>query len=199
MWPFHRTKPRALSLPEVPLDRPTVVSGELVVVSPNDVVSPVTGTRAAVLAIEAFEQLSLAELQEDAIEPANPAMMTDRYRSRGAIRLGHTLVLGDDAGVELAVPLRLARLTFATDGGPKTRLRPVPPELADRFGLTDEREMSFCEQTLRTGDRVRLAATVEARATPTPSGYRSGVGTLLVVRDDLGPVVLEELLEPPDG
>jgi len=73
---------------------------------------------------------------------------------------------------------------------PITRRPSIPPRLADRLGVTPERDVWFREKTLRTGDRVRLVATLEALAVPLPRGYRSGIGTKLVVRHELGPVVL---------
>ena len=55
----------------------------------------------------------------------------------------------------------------------------------------------YRELTLGTGDSVRLKAVVEPTTSVVASGYRSGTRRTYVARDDLAPVVLEEVFEAP--
>ncbi len=77
--------------------------------------------------------------------------------------------------------------------------RPPPPELAALVARASAGDGVVCvrETTLRRGDEVRLRAHVDEERGVVASGYRSDVGVVWVARADLGPVVLEELLETP--
>ena len=55
----------------------------------------------------------------------------------------------------------------------------------------------YRELTLGTGEDVLLKAMVEPSRSVVASGYRSATRTTYVARDDLAPVVLEEVFEAP--
>ena len=55
----------------------------------------------------------------------------------------------------------------------------------------------YRELTLGTGDAVRLKALVEPTSSVASDGYRSGTRTTYLARDDLAPVVLEEVFDVP--
>ena len=55
----------------------------------------------------------------------------------------------------------------------------------------------YRELSLGTGDAVRLKAVVEPTSSVASDGHRSGTRTTYVARDDLAPVVLEEVFGVP--
>jgi len=74
----------------------------------------------------------------------------------------------------------------------------VPAELVPFLRRASGRGVvCYRELTLGTGDSIRLKAVVEPSTSVVASGYRSGTRRTYVARDDLAPVVLEELFEAP--
>lgn len=161
------------------IERPTSVDIVTRVISPNVIASPVTGLRAAIVHLELFEA--------PAWGPSIPV------RPLGSIVLGDlvTLAMGDAV---LDVAVGRATLAFSASSFTVLPLEKVVAEIAPL--LAHVRSGGLIQQSERLvyeGDELRLRATVERVKMVTSSGYRSGVQTRLVVRDDLAPVLLTHL------
>lgn len=107
-------------------------------------------------------------------------------RVLGARILGDVVALevdvrGSHRTIDLVV--RRAELRFALFRPPPAPLETVPPELGALIGPSRGGPLGWREHVVRHGDRVRLRAFVEPRG-----------ADRLVVRDDLGPVELDELV-----
>ncbi|AKU99327.1 hypothetical protein AKJ09_05991 [Labilithrix luteola] len=186
MWP--RDAKKKVKLAEV--KGPTEVDFVSTIEARGDaqVASPVSGVRAALFRIEIVERFAEDEMGDS----------PDRYVTVGGIVIGDMLSLrpkGQDASITVAV--RRAFFSFAvplSGGVPLTR---VPPELMAIVRRASGRG-SLCvrEYPLSHGDEVRLRAFVDPVHSVVASGYRSGVHKGFVARDDLGPVLVEELHTP---
>lgn len=194
-WLPWRKKLSSLSADDR-LEAPTLLRLAGTVASPNAVVSPLSSTPAAVVRLELVERVP--NVREGGFGIAGADEMVDRFTFLGAATLGDILVVRADGGAEITLMVRAARIIFAGGLAPAAPLTTAPPELAPflrnaaGFGVLCGRE-----QLLREGDRVYLEATLESAAAVVPSGYRSGAGARFVARDDLGPVVVEEVLDDP--
>ena len=186
MWPFVAKPPLRLE----DIVGPTPIAVVTRVVSGNEIASPVSGLRAAFLQLEALERVKPSGDRES-------GSAHGRFYSLGTVILGDLVRLeleGLDVTVELEprrVELRLVHET--TEAPPIDHAIPeIVPLLASakRGGVLCQRE-----HLVLRGDRLRLCAIVERSASVVSSGYRSGVGSRLVVRADLAPVVLHEVLE----
>ena len=143
------------------------------VISPNRVVSPISGRAAAFVHVEVVERLGDLEIDEHL----------------GAVIFGDIVrvELPDHARIDVVV--RRAELRFALGREPAVPLVDAVAELvpmlqrARRGGVLCHREHLVLE-----GSRLRLRAVVETGA------YSPEAGAL-VLRDDLAPVVLEDLLD----
>lgn len=198
MWPFGKKKPNRLAAAApsgAPGGPPTEVKVEVVVASPNELTSELTGLRAALFHVSLVERLPIH--RENGV--AGGDEVADAWVDLGAIMWGDTLVLRDDDGTEVTVVARRAQVGFATPQLSGTPLSKVPAALAPMMKKASGRGvLCFRENTIRQGDRYRLTATVEAVPSVVTSGYRSGAGLRFIARDDLSPVKLEEIFDVPD-
>lgn len=142
------------------------------VVSPDDVTSPFSGDRAAFFHVELV-----------AIDPVGTESPI------GELVLGDVVVFrGLAEPLEVAIVVRRAtmRLVGVRSGAtPLDRLARVPPEAIPLLARANGRGTPcFREHAVRCGTRVRLRATVDYSASPRA-----------VVRDDLGAVTIDELLD----
>ena len=160
-------------------------------VSPSLLVSPLTGARAAILVIEIVERIALSAPGQD----ARSASRGERGESLGFIVLGDVVTFRDEDGDEIALVVRRARVepALAQHGG--TPLSRAPAEVVPLLRRASGRGVvCYRELALVTGAVLRINAIVEpARSL---SGSRSGARVTYVARDDLAPVVLEEIGEP---
>lgn len=194
MWPFGKKRATRLAS-SAPSGAPTEVRVEVVVASPNDVTSELTGLRAALFLVTLVERRPV--YRESGAGSADE--VADTYVELGSIMWGDTLVLRDDDGTEVTVAARRAFIGFATPHHGGTPLARVPPALAPMMSRASGRGvLCFRENPIRQGDRYRLTAAVEAVPAVVSSGYRSGAGLRFIARDDVSPIKLEEIFEVPD-
>lgn len=192
MWPFGKRKPNRLAAVSAS-DGPTRVKVEVVVASPNDIESQLTGLTAAMFHVALLERRAFHRSGGGSQEEIG-----DTYVELGVVMWGDTLLLRDDDGAEVIVVARRARIGMATPQLSGTPLGKVPPELAPIMKKASGMGvLCFRENPIRQGDRYRLTATVEAVPAVVTSGYRSGAGIRYVARDDLSIVELEEIFEIP--
>lgn len=186
MWPFAD---RSLRLEDIV--GPTRIDVVVRVVSANNVTSPLSGFKAAFVRLEALERVPRRK-EDDRVGDAEDLF------SLGAVILGDlvTLSLANEITVEL--PVRRAELRLVSE---RTGVMPVHravPELVPLF-VHARRSGVLCqrEHLVLRGDRLRFHAVVERTSQVVAVGYRSGVSERLVVRDDLAPIILDEVLEAP--
>lgn len=169
------------------------------VASPNAVVSPLSSTPAALVRLDLLERIPVVETSGLVGAIAAADELRDKFSLAGSVTLGDLLVVRADGGAEITLMVRTARIIFAGGLAPAIPLTTAPPELtpllrhASGVGVLCARE-----QMLREGDRVHLEATLESAPSVVATGYRSGAGARFVARDDLGPVIVDEVLEAPD-
>jgi hypothetical protein len=199
MWPFGRKKVwnrlaaagTAEARGEPP--HPVLVETLTTIVSPANVVSPVSGMRACIVVIELVERVPLRQEYG-----AGDEIERDVYESLGFVVLGDVATLRDPDGDEITVVTRRARITPSQHARGGTPVSRVPAELVPFLSrATGRGVVCYRELTLGMGEKVLLKAVVEPTASVVPSGYRSGTRTTYVARDDLAPVVLEEVFEAP--
>jgi hypothetical protein len=162
-------------------------------VSPSSVVSPFTGMRAGILQVELVERVP------DSNDPhARNGSVGDRYDSLGALVLGDVATLRDEAGDEIKIMVRRATIqpVSSRDGG--TPIVRIPAEIVPLLGrATGRGVLCYRELALSDGDKVRLRAVIEPTRRVVADGDRSGTRVTYLARDDLAPVVLEELFDGP--
>jgi hypothetical protein len=150
------------------------------VVSANDVTSPISGTRAALVRVEIFERQS----------PMGQGAGDDT--PIGHVTFGDLLALRLESQPDQPLVEVIARRAVFHPLLPRTDttlLRNPIPELVPLLTHAKGGILHYREHLVMQGDRVRLRAMVE-RLSP----------LRMVVRDDLGPVHLEEVLtSPPSG
>lgn len=200
MWPFGREKvwdrlaaasahggAQGGGPPE-----PVHVSVLTTIVSPSLVVSPFTGMRAGILLVELLERIPVAN-------EGDSGVTSDVYAILGTVVLGDLATLRDEDGDEITVVARRAQIKPALPRRGGTPITHMPPEVAPLLQRSSGRGGVLCyrELTLSTGDKLRLRAVVEPTQSIVADGYRSGTRLGYVARDDLGPVVLEEIFETP--
>lgn len=140
-------------LRDVTAPTPVRVRGH--VVAQGAVVSPVTGTRAALI--------EWALLEERSHHAGRGGGVITRYSelARGSWR-GDTLEVTVDGAV-IAVPLAYAKLELIEDPQDGQVLGAVPPELAAVVARLSRRgPIAYRESPLFDGDPIELAATVDA-------------------------------------
>ncbi len=185
MWPFGR-RDVARSLAEVEAgDPPTEVEVLVVVVSPNRVVSPVTGVKAALLHIEVVEDVTEEEARYRAIRPKPGACA-----SLGEALFGDLVTCRDEQGVELSFVARRARFRFSDAPRVSAPMAAIPPELVPLLGNPRGGTLTYREHAVREGDSLRIQAFVEPTRNAMTLGYRSAPRLAFVARDDLAPVFL---------
>jgi len=198
MWPFGRNKvgSRLGAASAGAGDGPTApapVSTLTTLVSPPGVVSPFTGMRACIVVIELCERIPLTN-----DSGAGSEVVTDRYDSLGFVVLGDVATLRDEDGDEITIVVHRARIEPALHARGGTPISRAPAEVVPLLRkATGRGVVCYRELTLGTGDSIRLKAVVEPSTSVVASGYRSGTRRTYVARDDLAPVVLEELFEAP--
>ena len=100
MWPFGKKRATRLAS-SAPSGAPTEVRVEVVVASPNDVTSELTGLRAALFLVTLVERRPV--YRESGAGSADE--VADTYVELGSIMWGDTLVLRDDDGTAESLPL----------------------------------------------------------------------------------------------
>ena len=198
MWPFGRKKVAArlaaASGGGGAGREPVSVSVLTTIVSPGSVVSPLTGMHAAMILVEVLERIPLI--------PSGQAdqgdSVSDVFNLLGVVVLGDVVTLRDDDGDEINVVVGRAQLAPQLPRRGGTPVTRVPPEIVPILGrATGRGVVCYRELTLGQGEKVRLKAVVEPSQSVVMSGYRSGTRVTYVARDDLAPVVLEEVFEAP--
>lgn len=116
---------------------------------------------------------------------------SDVYTALGGVRYGK-LVIADSNGRELHIDdvVRVSLVPVAVR--PLMLDAPVPPELADA-AQKSQHKLAYRETRLRTGDVVRVRATVKRGEVVTFEGYRDAVRHVLVPVPG-EPLVLRETL-----
>ena len=163
------------------------------VVSPNLVESPLTGTRAVVFEwLFYFRSANYGFGRSD--HPLHDVKLL--YHPVGSRRLGDELFL-ECAGKIVHVGLREATLSFprAQETGRLVN-RDLPPDFSYLMENPEPRQgpLVYHELALFEGDRVVLTATVEPLPVERGGAYRSNIGARpdFSVRADLGPLVIED-------
>ena len=172
---------------------PSRVSVLTTLVRSSTAVSPFTGIRAGIVHIE------LVERMPDSSDPhARSESVKDRYDPVGALVLGDVATLRDEDGTEITIMVRRARIEPAPSRSGGAAITDVPPEIVPLLQrATGRGVLCYRELTLSTGDKLRLRAVVEPTRSIVADGYRSGTRVTYLARDDLGPVVLEEIFDVP--
>jgi hypothetical protein len=187
MGPFVRRPPQTTL---AGVASATLVDVRVRVVSPNAVTSPFTGLRAALFQIDLVERRTSADDEAE-------RRTFDVYDALGSTIVGDTLVVEAD-GALATVVARRAKLVFRTMNEGGAPIATVPPEIAPLLARASGRGvLCYREHPIASGDELRLRAVVEPTKTVVDAAYRSGPGTRLVVREDLGPITIEELFAPP--
>lgn len=151
------------------LEGPTRVDLECRVASPDVVVSPVSGTTAAMVRWTLLEQRSSGGGSQ-----GSRSETSYRVLDRGLY--GEPVLLLAFAGEAIEVPLERARLALVEDEADGTFLSAVPDALrASVARLATDRAIAYREAYLLQGSVVRLVATVERLPERRP-GYRERAG-----------------------
>jgi hypothetical protein len=163
---------------------PTPIRVDGTVLSPNAVVSPITGYTAAVIGWRFYTQFTDTSGQMNKV----------RCKLLFACARGEGLVLATPHGTVL-VPAA-GREIRPTHPGPGVPLEvPLPPEAAE-LATWSAPGLIYCDELLlRNGDAVRLRATVAPTGAEHGSAYRSSSGERcdFEALPRLGPVVVEDL------
>jgi hypothetical protein len=167
---------------------PTAVRVEARVASPNRIVSPISGLAAAVIGWRFYAHF-MEQTGRNEVE---------RYALLWNGGRGEDLVLETPEGTVL-VPAEGRLLQPAVEGRGVSLDVPLPPEAAHLMREPNRGAIFYDELLLRTGDRVRLRATVAPSAKDSGSAYRaSGERRCdFEALPRLGPVVVED--RPFDG
>ena len=114
--------------------------------------------------------------------------------------LGDLVTLRDDDGDEISIVVRRARLQLGSPRPPPIALTHIPAELTPLLAKAKGRgALHYREVLLSTSDRLLLSAVVEPTTSVVAVGYRSGTRQAYLARDDLAPVILDEVGSAPDG
>jgi hypothetical protein len=201
MWPFGRKKvwdrlaaASAHARNEKAAEaEPVHVAVLTTIVSPPTVVSPFTGMRAGFIFVELVERIGLTNDQG-----AGGESVSDAYDVLGTVVLGDVVTLRDAGGDEITIVARRARIEPALPRRGGTPITRMPPEIVPLLQrATGRGVLCYRELTMSTGDKLRLRAVVEPTHSIVADGYRSGTRVTYRARDDLAPVVLEEVFEAP--
>jgi hypothetical protein len=172
---------------------PFAVSVLTTIVSPPLVVSPFTGVRAGFVFVELLERTSRSNDPAEEDEKGR-----DHYDLLTTVVLGDVATLRDEDGDEITIVARRARIEPALPRHGGATITHMPPEIVPLLRkATGRGVLCYRELTLSTGDKLRLRAVVEPTTSVVAYGHRSGTRVTYVARDDLAPVVLEEVFEAP--
>lgn len=167
----------------------TRVELECRVASPDVVVSPVSGTRAALVRWNLLEQRTFSGGKGGGSHTRYRVLARGLYES-ASVLLAHR-------GERVEVPLAQATLVLYDDPEDGELLNAIPPALeAVVRELRVTGPIAYREEHLRSGSRVQLTATVERLRTPGAGGYRAAAEAgpelralpdeRLVLREQLG-------------
>jgi hypothetical protein len=187
MWPFAERSQRLEDLVG-----PTRIDAVVRVSSANSVTSPISGVKAAFVRLEALERVP-RDTKSDRAGDAEDLF------SLGVVLLGDLVTLSlADSAIAIELPVRRATLRLVDQPAGVIPVHRAVPELVPLFAQA-RRGGVLCQREHRVlcGDRLRLQAVVERTTSVVGVGYRSGAPERLVVRDDLAPVLLDEVLEAP--
>lgn len=169
------------------VDGPTRVELEVRVGSPDVVVSPVTGTAAALVRWSLLEERTVHAGRGGGSERSYHVL------ARGLYGDAPLVLAAEGKGIE--VPVETVRWVLIEDPDDGQLLVDVPPSLrAVVASIATDRTLAYREAYLRQGDRVLLTATLERIRADAGRGYREpGVQrpTLRVLTEDR--VVVREL------
>jgi hypothetical protein len=157
----------------------------VVIISPNGVVSPVTGARAAILHMELEEQLTDEEPRRRLGRPKAGARV-----SLGDVVYGDLITCRDEDGAELSFVASRARFRFDETRRERRSIAAVPPALARSLGNPHGGALSYREHAVLEGDRLLVQAIVEPTRNAITLGYRSVPRFAFITREDLAPVFL---------
>jgi len=196
MWP-SAAKPVRLE----ELVGPTPLDVVTTVLSPDAVLGPVSGLAAAFVQVEVLERLpetSPGQLRSERV------LSQGAYVSLGAVIFGDLVTLqldleGGAATIDLVARRAELHLLSAheRDATPVDHALPELVPLLSRAkqgGLLCQRE-----HLVRSGARLRLRAVVERAGRAVASRHPSALAERLIVRDDLAPVRLDEVLDADGG
>ena len=197
MWPFGEKVASRLAgvrSGEGRSSAPAKVSVVTTIVSGGPVTSPVTGVRSAIIFLEVLERVAVTSGVGVEVD-LGPGRESDRYETLGEVLLGDVATLRDEDGDEIAIVAGRARISPQLPRGGGTLLAQLPAELIPfARKATGRGALCYRELAFREGDKVRLRAVVEASASAAPMGSGSDAKRSYIVRDDLAPIVLEEML-----
>ena len=158
---------------------PCPVEIDAVVVSPNVVTSPMSGLRAALIELDVREHVADG--------------LGDEGTSLGTVVLGDLLTLRTADGFEVLLVARRVQLLFVLLAAQSVALSQMLPEIVPLLTRSKGKGvLGYRENALSEGDEVRLRAVVEA-VPASRFGTPEEVPHHCVVRDDLAPVVLQQL------
>lgn len=153
------------------VDGPTRVELECRVASPDVLVSPVTGTEAALIRWSLLRQSTAHGGRGGGVATSFRTLEQGLYGDAEAVLLAFD-------GQAIAVPLARAALVLIEDEADGQLLDTVPPTLAAALGRIDPRvTVAYREAFLSQGDGVVLTATLERLRTDEPPGYRASAAT----------------------
>ncbi len=161
------------------IDRPTAIDVVVTVASQNAVASPISGLRAEFVHLQVLERLRESDMT---------------LRSLGSFVFGDLVSFVIEAGVLVDVVVRRVRFGYVATA---SEVQPLTTMLAEVVPLLANVKTALpivtCERLVLEGETFRCRATVERVSSVPADGYRSGVTTRLVVRDDLAEVRLDPL------
>jgi hypothetical protein len=168
---WFRALSRARELPE---DGTTPVRVSFVgrVISPNHATSPITGFTASLLEIALVDWETLSVRRQGLLQDRE----LDRFTTLGAARFGNPLVVEDARGRSLTIENEDAPRVVPLSERPLVLDVPAPKELAP-VAERSRHLLSYREVRFRSGDSVRVVATVHFVEVMTPGmgGYRGSV------------------------
>ena len=170
-----RSLRRARAFPDAPA-RPVRVDVVGKVTSPNTVTSPITWLDGSVI------EIALVDREIVMPDRYNPNEQ-ESWTTLGAMRYGGDLAITDDAGRTLVIQQGVACRVVPLSMRPMNLDTPVPPDL-EEAAARSEHILAYREVRFRSGDRVRVVATVrQGRIAALAGGYRDATDVVLVPID----------------
>lgn len=163
---------------------PTPVRVDARMASPNTLVSPISGHAAALISWRFYTHYTDRSGRSE----------VERHALVGAHTLGEDVVLETAQGT-VFVPARGRKVEPALSGHGLPLDVPLPPQVAHLMTGSLPGLLYYDELLLRTGDPVRLRATVAPRGPSQGTAYRSTgeVHSDFEALPDHGPVVVEDV------
>ncbi len=182
MWPFGRS---GITRSLAGIEEPTEVELLVTIVSPDRVMSPVTGVRAAILHAEILEEMTEDEARRRMVRPRGGALA-----SLGEAIYGDLITCHDEGKTEISFVARRARFRFPSTPRASRPVDAIPPDLVPLMSSPRGGPLAYREHAVREGELLRIQAIVEPTRNAMTLGYRSAPRFAFVARDDLAPVFL---------